>query len=191
MPFKSVIPEPKIVDPEGKQLGSAMSALSLREQVFVMALFEQPTAIKAFEQAGFTSTTRKALQRLCSYYSSLPRIQAAIREEDARRMVLVGAEAQQALAAMVRNPQHQDHYKAVKLARDDAGLTKPVAKVIDMNVSISTEEKVQRIRAWAISRGLDVEKLLGFDPGPAPVDAEFTEVPADEAWKSEDISALL
>jgi len=166
--------QPSLGDPEGRMLGPCMSALSLQEQVFVMALFNGGTAIAAFEAAGFTAPNRKALQRKCCYYTSLPRIVAAIRENDARKMVLLGAEAQAALAAIVRNPTHEAHFKAVKLARDDGGFTKPVEKIVNMKVEISREEKVRQIRQWATAKGLDVVKLLGYDPG-EPVDAEFTE----------------
>jgi len=168
------------VTSQPQYLGAAMSKLSIQEQTFVCLLFSCKTAIEAYEKAfGTAPADRKSLASKCSYLSHTRRITDAIREEDAARMVLLGTKAQQALEAIVENPQHQDHFKAVKLSRDDAGMTRPVQKEISVKVEITQAEKVQRIRQWAQAKGLDIVKLLGFDPGEV-TDAEFTELPPPE-----------
>jgi len=172
-----------LADRAGKQFGPAMSKLSMQEQVFVCLLFEgAANATDAWRKAGFKSQGRSAGAegRMASYYTSLPRIIAAIKEEDQRRVVLMGTKANTALGAILANPQHADHFKAIKLIRDDAGMTKAVEKVVNVNVRISPEEKVEKIRLWAAAKGLDVEKLLGYSPEPLALDAEFAEVETEE-----------
>src|SRR5579863_2737096 len=88
--------------------------------------------------------------------------------------------AQKALENLLDNPQQADHFKAIKMVREESGLSPVVRKAIDVNVQFSNmgqDEKMKHIIAFAERKGIDPKTLLGFDPHIE--DAEFEEVTLD------------
>ena len=164
--------------------GPKMNRLTAREQMFVCNLFmaNAKGVTKAADAAGYTAPTRNALTQRAHHLVRRADISEAIREEAKRRTVLLLPRAHTALAAVLDNPQHADHFKAIKMARDDGGVSAAVERVLNLNVKVEVTqaEKVQQIKVMAGALGLDATKLLGYTPDEPvdvnTVDAEFEEV---------------
>jgi phage terminase small subunit len=149
------------------QLGQAMNALPNNKwRNFVeFYLLEKPgygAQTNAARRAGFGKRHTKPLYmaRIASRLMADPRIQAALAEE-ARKIVRGGApEAANALLAMVRNPEHRDHARAVNmvLARTD-----PEVARHDISVThkvIDEDEEARQELAALRALGTTREKLL-------------------------------
>jgi hypothetical protein len=163
------------------QLGEAMRALPNNKwRNFVeFYLLEKPgygAQVNAARRAGFgkARTTPLNMARTASRLMADARIQAALAEE-ARKIVRGGApEAANALLAMIRNPDHRDHARAVSmvLARTDPEVARTdisvTHKVIDED-----EEAREELRALRVL-GTTREKLLElFGPnGLARIEAQ-------------------
>jgi hypothetical protein len=111
-----------LVAPEGTEWGPAMRALpSDRHRLFVMSMYAVPpghgAGVKAAKAAHFGTTTTTVQSwsviawRLCHDQ----RIQAALREEDLRRIRVSAPRAVSALERLVENPRHKDHVRAIDL----------------------------------------------------------------------------
>lgn len=167
-----------------EEFGPAMQALTAQEQTFVCLLFcGLPSLTKAAEQAGFRAVNRAALSVQAHRLIHRADIGAAVIEESKRRTTFLMPKAQTALSNLIDNPQHADHFKAIKMVREESGLSAVVRKVMDVNVNFSQmpqEQKIKHIVSYAAKKGLDPKALLGFDPG-VVMDAEFTEALDPEA----------
>lgn len=153
-----------------------MSKLGPQEQLFVLCFFETGgNQSKALEMAGYEFKNRNTKDRLANYYIHKPHVQAAILEESKRRTVMLAPKVQAAVEALVDNPQHQDHFKALKMVRDDAGISRAVERVLNVRVELSDADKIEAIKQFAVAHHMDPQKFLGFDPAKA-VEAEFSEV---------------
>ena len=167
-----------------------MGKLTAQEQVFVCLLFENLGSItRAAERAGFKHATRAGLRMLAHRLLHKPSVADAVVEESRRRTVFLAPKAQEALRTLLDSPTHPDHMKAIKLVRDDSKVSVAVDKVIQhkVDITISSTEKLEAIKRFAVSHGMDVQKLLGFDPEPPlpiVVDAEFE--PATMTAEEED-----
>ena len=162
------------------QFGPAMSKLTAQEQLFVLCFFENGgNQSAALESAGYEFKNRNTKARLANYYIHTDRINAAIAEESKRRTAMLAPKVQKALENIIDNPQHQDHFKALKMARDDAGISRAVERVLNVKVEVSDADKIEAIRLFAIAHNMDPQKLLGFNPDKA-VEAEFSEVDPEE-----------
>jgi hypothetical protein len=145
------------------QLSEAMNALpNNRWRNFVeFLLLEKPgygAQTNAARRAGFgkPKTIPLHMARIASRLMADPRIQVALAEE-ARKLVRGGSvEAANALLAMVRNPEHRDHARAVSmiLARTDPETLRHdisvTHKVIDQD-----QEELEELRAL---RALDTPR---------------------------------
>jgi hypothetical protein len=149
------------------QLGQAMNALPNNKwRNFVeFLLLEKPgygAQTNAARRAGFGKRHTKPLYmaRIASRLMADSRIQAALAEE-ARKIVRGGApEAANALLAMVRDPEHRDHARAVNmvLARTDPEISRA-----DINVThkvIDEDEEARQELAALRALGTTREKLL-------------------------------
>jgi hypothetical protein len=163
---------------EDEEFGPEMRKLGPQEQMFVCCLFQGlMSCTKAADLAGYTAVTRAALRVQAHRLLHRKDIAAAVIEESKRRTVFLMPRAQRALADLVESPQHPDHFKAVRLVREESGLSPVVRKAIDVNVQFSNmgqDEKMKHIIAFAERKGIDPKTLLGFDPHIK--DAEFEEV---------------
>jgi len=161
-----------------EDFGPEMRRLIPSEQMFVCNLFSSPKSItKAIELAGYTSPNRNALRQKAHMLLRTSRIVEAVKEESKRRTVFLLPKAQQALANLLDNPQATDHFKAIKAVRDDGGVTRAVERVLNVNVQITQEEKLERLKAFAAAHGGTV---LGVPIGEIigeTTDAEFEEIP--------------
>lgn len=161
-----------------EEFGPKMQALTAQEQMFVCLLFAGYVGVtKVAEAAGYEAETRNALRVKAHRLIHRIDIGEAVIEESKRRTTFLMPKAQHALENMVENAQHQDHFKAVKMVREESGVSAVQKSILDVNVNfnqLGQKEKVEHIIAFAEKRGIDPKTLLGFDPGKV-VDAEFTE----------------
>ena len=175
--------------PIGNVWGPMMGKLSAQEQVFVCLLFENLGSItRAAERAGYKHATRAGLRMLAHRLLHKASVADAVVEESRRRTVFLAPRAQEALRTLLFSPTHPDHMKAIKLVRDDSKVSIAVDKVIQhkIDITVTQQDKLTAIKKFAESHGMDVTKLLGFDPETpvveiaAPIDAEFVELTAEE-----------
>ena len=154
--------------------GPAMRRLTISEQMFVCNLFTNYKSItKAAELAGYTGVTRNALHIQAHRLLRKPEISEAVKEESKRRTTFLLPKAQRALEHLVDSPEHQDHWKAVKAVRDDGGVSRAVERVLNVNINnVTDQEKLTKLREFAIAHGYDPEKFMGK----TIEDAEFSEV---------------
>lgn len=156
---------------EDYAFGPAMSALRTDlQRGFVIAYNNMGAddATKAARAAGYEDNGTGALKVTAYRLLHNPDIQAAIREDAKARMAgLVGA-AIKALGETIGNPQHKDRVKASLAVLNRTGLHEQVDRNINVNVNITREEKLDRVRQLAEILGRDPAELLG-----KVVDAEF------------------
>lgn len=161
----------KAVEPfAGAELGPAMTALpNDRWRMFVVALYSvkpgRGAYIRAARIAGFGTPTSspKSLKVIAHRLAHDPRTQAAIREEDQHRLRASAPGAIAALTAMVANPNHRHHAKAVGMLLDR---THPVETTHTVRVQDVREpappvtaEMIERIVTIARRIGLDAERM--------------------------------
>lgn len=160
------------------QFGPMMNKLTGQEQLFVLLFFENGGhQSKAHEDAGFEAKNSNTRHRLAHYHIHRKEILEAIKEESQRRTLMMVPKVQAALEHLIDSPEHQDHFKALKMARDDAGISRAVERVLNVKVEVSQPEKIEAIKQFAIAHKMDPKTLLGFNPDDGKtVEAEFSEV---------------
>jgi phage terminase small subunit len=105
--------------------GPAMKALPTdRHRAFVRALYQvkpgHGAQVKAARMAGWGSptSTPKTMSVIASRLAHDPRVQAALYEEDQKRIRATAPRAISALAALVENPKHRDHARGIAMVLD-------------------------------------------------------------------------
>ena len=164
---------------EYREFGPEMRKLPYQEQLFVCNLYMGTrTVSSAMRQAGYTAATPNALRVHAHTLLHSERIIAALKEESKRRTATLLPAAQRALGNLLENPNHADHFKAIKMVRDDGGVSAAVERVLNVKVKVevSDSDKIKAIAAFATSHGIDPKTLLGFDPGAEVIEGEFEEV---------------
>lgn len=107
------------------ELGPAMRALNGRQRAFVHAMFDLGTEANytaAARQAGYPDDAEGYIRVQAHRLAHSDKVQAAMREEAERRCAGLLPMAHAGMAAIVKNPAHQDHFKAIKHAQALAGL---------------------------------------------------------------------
>lgn len=152
------------------RLGPAMQALpSDRHRAFVLALFQvrpgHGSRVRAVKMAGFgtTATTPHGWASLASIYANDDRVQRAIEEEGARRIVGTSPLAIRMLERLVEDPTHKDHARGLAMVIDRVH---PVETTHRIDVDhhhhhrIEANEKtLARIQALTLLAGMDPAKL--------------------------------
>jgi len=138
-----------------EEFGPAMRRLDLLEQMFVCVLYENPrSATRAARDAGFVSDTPGALRVRAHRLMRDPRIAAALVEESKRRNVFLLPKTHKALSDLLDNSQATNHFNAIKLIRDDAGVTRSLERTLNVNVrDLSQEDKVKALLEFAKTHG--------------------------------------
>jgi len=104
-----------------------------------------------------------------------PDIQAAIRELAHERFRVAGYEAAAALMALVKDPTHKDHFKAVERVLAQNGMVAAVQVEHNHKHSVTEKDQIEQVVALARRLGMDPRILLG-SAGVEWVDAEFEDV---------------
>ncbi len=168
------------------QFGPAMVKLEAQEQLLVLCFFENGgNQSKALIQAGYEFKNNETERRMANYYFHKKTIQEAVLEESKRRTTLMVPKVQQALERLVESPEHQDHFKALKMVRDDAGISRAIERVLNVKVEVTQTEKIETIKRFALDHGFDPQKFLGFSPEKVE-DAEFSEISSADDAENED-----
>ena len=163
-------------------LGPAMQALPTdKQRRYVMALYDEEAPAKgdglliyAARTAGYgtETSTDRALSVMGSRLAHDPRVRAAIAEYSHAVVRTIPPEAVRALKAVIRDPKHRDHMRAINAVIDRVDPVQHVVKIQDDRPPTveETEKVLARIAELARRAGL---------PAPAPmIDAEFVEVGA-------------
>jgi phage terminase small subunit len=127
------LPEP-LPSIEDTDFGPAMKALrSDRHRMFVLALYSvrpgHGAQVRAAKAAGFgtTTTSPQSWSVIASRLAHDEKIQAALAEEDQKRIRASAPRAVRALAAMVENSKHKDHARAVGMVLDRVHPTETIS----------------------------------------------------------------
>lgn len=174
---------------EADEFGPAMQALNDRQRAFVMAMIEFPgiTFTAAAIRAGYSNVKEGAKVR-GHYCAHNPAVQAAIREEAAKRLNASSLMAANVLMHLLSDEavEAKDRIKAAGMLLDRSGFG--AAQTINVNKHVtdnSGQAIMQRIKALADKHGLDPRKLLAPQSQgkttqmPTVVEAEFVEVESD------------
>ena len=161
---------PRDVAPESwGELGPAMKALPNEKwRDFVRYLVRDPAhggITRSYVKAGFGKNSRATSPRSNLYKSAHKlcgdaRIIAAISEETKKVLRIGHPEAVNALYAMIREPEHKDHARAVAMVVDrcDPVETRQSINVVHRHID-ADEEELEELRA-ARALGATREKLL-------------------------------
>lgn len=105
-----------------------------------------------------------------------PAIQAAIRELAHERFRVAGYQAAAALMALVKDPSHKDHFKALERVLAQNGMIAAVQIEHNHNVKVTEQDQVERLMVLAKQLGMDPKVLLGS--AGVILDAEFEVIPS-------------
>jgi hypothetical protein len=163
--------------------GAAMAALpSENERLFVYHMLTLPPGrgrqVKAYRLAGYASSSTPAIAAKCAYLlANRPRIQAAMAEEGRKYFRASAPEAVNATMALVRNPSHKDHARAIAMVLDRSDPLTTIHRVavnqtFEHRVT-ATPEVLERIEKLARRFGLDTSEM------PALLDAPVIEGTAE------------
>ena len=159
-----------------EHFGPAMRKLTVQEQMFVCCFFETPNSMtKAAAAAGYESKSEVGLRMMASRLMDRPQIAEAVKEESKRRNVFLLPKAHSALSNLLDNPQATGHFSAIKLVRDDAGVTRAIERVLNVNVTVSHEDKMRELKEFAAAHGGTV---LGVPIEDLITDAEYQQIEA-------------
>ncbi len=161
--------------------GPAMMALNERQRKFVVAyvLFTDCNATEAARAAGYSDKGRHdkpGIRREGHRLVHNPAVGLAIRELALSHAASESPKYLRKLAQIALKDDHKDQVPALKSILNRIGLQEAIDRNINVNVTITTEQKVAEIRQMAEELGLDPQVLLGNVS-----DAEFTDVSTAEA----------
>ena len=168
---------------ETEALGPAMTALKPRQRAFVILLWEsQPiSATQAYIRAGYTFNPESASTNASRLLQDV-RIKKAIIEYGRAYSAKFAPELHAMLMSTALNPQHKDHAKVGLAMLKHTGFVEQIEQTMNLNITITRQEKIEAIRADLAADGLTPEQIeheLGSFAEHEVVDAEFTEVEKD------------
>lgn len=151
-----------------------------RMRKFVMAyvMFTDCNATEAARAAGYKdrgSHDKTGIRVQGHNLVHDPRVGLAIREYALSVAAADSPKYLRKLAHIAQNDDHKDQIKAIGMMLNRVGLPEAVQRDVNVNVTITVEQKVAEIRAFAEQLGLDPAMLLGNVS-----DAEFSDVTGAE-----------
>ena len=161
-----------------EELGPAMSALTVKQRGFVMAMIEFPgiSHSEAARRAGYADLSEAAKVRGydCAHN---PAVQMAIREEAGRRLNSLSLTAANVMMMVMMDPAAplKEKLKAASAVLDRTGFG--AAQTINVNKTVTDRSGtavLARLKELASKHGFDPMKLLSDET--AVVEAEFSEV---------------
>lgn len=196
---------PNVLNPELAALlaspeadfGPAMKALpSDRHRAFVLALYQVKPGyganVKACKLAGFGTSTTSAHSwgSLATIYAHDERVQAAIFEEDQKRIRASAPRAIRALQGLIEDPTHRDHARGIGMVLDRVHPAETRIAVDHehrhRHQIVATDKVLARIDALCRQAGLDPAALPPMIEGtfekiepPPPVPALPPRIEAD------------
>lgn len=160
---------------EEVKFGPAMRSLTDMQQRFVLFLMDSGSsnATEAAEAAGYSTNSNQALRQQGSYLMHDEKVQAAMREVGQARISGVTMKAIRTVEKALDSTDHKAALKAAEMVLNRAGLHATSEHKVTVE-HITDEDKVARIKALAMTLGLDPSKLLGA--AGVVIDADYTEV---------------
>ena len=157
----------------GPDFGPAMTALLPKYRAFVLAYCTTAGAVgtEAARQAGYSHQEAQALRVTASRLMHKPTVLAAIREVCMQNIASDAPVMVEALKRVALNQQHKDQVKALGMLLNRGGLPDVTEKNINVNVTMSNQQKIAEITQFAEEMGLDPKTLLGN-----VTDVDFEEV---------------
>ena len=161
------MPNDLITEDEPRSTSRAMSALTSRQNKFVMALLQHgastTAARKAAAMAGYEPEYGYQLMRD-------DRVLAAIREQATKTVAGAALTGVQVMIDIALDKEHKDRFRAAKELAALNGFTAE-QKIVVEHVDRDTREKVQEVRRLAEQLGLDPRLLI--ERAGVVVDADF------------------
>jgi hypothetical protein len=161
------------------KFGPKMLALNPRQQAFVVIMWErQPISqTQATIEAGYAYDPSKGHQGRGSAevqgtrLMANPLIREAMIEYGHSKMTGDAPAIYHQLLQVAQEPQHKDMVKAGLALFGRAGFHEAIEKNVNVTVTLTDEQKIEKIRRLAQTHGIPVENVL-----PDAVDVEFHDV---------------
>jgi phage terminase small subunit len=186
----SMIETRRFLPPPEGEMGPKMSALTTKQQAFIVAIMELGTRdfTRAAAAAGYSEGgSHGALKVTAFRLAHDPRIQEAMFEFSQRRMNSGGPIAVDVVFEIMTDPTHKDRLKAAQIFLDRTGLhAKSEHKVTVEDVSKTDEAMVARFLHLAKQNKMPIEQIRATLEGTGVViDADFTvvEPKIKEEWE--------
>ena len=169
-------------------LGPAMTALKPRQRVFVKILWErQPiSATEAYIQSGYTQN-RESAAAGASDLLQVEKVKKAIVEYGRAYAAAFAPELFAAMMQIATNTQHKDQGKVGLAMLKHSGFVEIIEQTMNLNITITRQEKIEAIRADLAAEGLTKEQIeheLGSFAEHEVIDGEWTDVD-DDPFKNE------
>jgi hypothetical protein len=162
-----------------EQLGPKMMALSEKHRSFVVALFDEAAPAHgagllhfAARKAGYLG---KAISVTASRIAYRPDVQAAIKEFSHLAVRAISPDAIRAVRNALLDPGHKDNIRAASLVLERV---LPVETTHHVKVEQTYVPPSIEVTQAVLARIKELAAQAGLPQLPAPVDAEFKEVPA-------------
>lgn len=160
--------------------GPAMRALHPKQQAFVLAMYAvkpgHGAAVRAAKASGYgTSTTdAKSWSSIAARLRSDEKIQAALAEEDQKRIRAAAPRAIRALEHLIETPSHRDHGRALGMVLDRVHPVETTHRVeVEHRHAVAApEDVIARIREIAARVGVVPFGL----PAPRVIDGTCEEI---------------
>jgi hypothetical protein len=180
--------QPSIADDIGPiQFGPKMTALPEKRRALVCALFDDEAPAKgdgllvfAARKANYGTSTSstKSLGVIAGRIISDDDVQEAIKEHSHRVMRAIPPEAIRALKALIADPKHRDHARAIAMVLDR---TDPLQTIATVRVEDTRPPSVEATQA-VLDRIEMLMQRAGLMPKSAPViDGDCRDVTPQEA----------
>lgn len=161
---------------EEAELGPAMQALTKKQRGYVRQFVAfGGNETDAARAAGFGGEHPQSVRNAAWKLAHDPKVRAAIREYAECHLNALVPMATTAMENIILNPAHKDHFKAVERILNQAGMTIAQKHEVEVYDNRTADDLKTYIQTIASAHGLDVKKILGYDPGakalPAPIDA--------------------
>lgn len=158
------------------QFGPAMSKLSEQQQNFIIAYWSSDTQHEAARIAGYKSDNLNALKVQASRLLHSPKIRAALQEFAGNILMAEGVKtAVNRLLELMHSDNEKVALDAVKTFLDRNGMVAATQHNVNVEVTLTREEKVAKLREFAAQTGMDTAKVLGNVIDLEPEDYEEAE----------------
>lgn len=145
---------------ETVEYGPAMNALTPIRRGFVIAYCTNGCdATNAAREAGYIDNGTGAIRVTAHRTLHRSDVRAAIREWTIAAVQAKLPIYKQLLDSVAENPQHKDQTKAILALMDRGGMPAVVERNVNVNVTLTTQEKVQKLRQLLANQGKTEEEI--------------------------------
>lgn len=171
-------------------LGPCMQALNEKQRDYVRMFVAYGDPLDAARASGYGGEHPQSVRNAAWKLAHDPRIKAALREYAEAHLSGLVPLATTALENILLNPAHTSHFKAVERILNQAGMVIAQKHEVDVVDNRTADELKSYVMSIANAHGLDVKKILGYDPVskalPAPKIIDAITRPVREEWEDDD-----